>query len=53
MIADLRKSGEQSVESLLDTLYALRTKQEKLEKEANSLRDEINAKEMEIKAKED
>ena len=26
MIADLRKSGEQSVESLLDTLYALRTK---------------------------
>lgn len=34
VISDLRKSGESSVESLLDTLFVLRKKQEKLDREA-------------------
>jgi len=38
VISQLRKSGETSVESLLDTLYVLRKKQEKLDEEAQSLR---------------
>jgi hypothetical protein len=38
VISQLRKSGETSVESLIDTLFKLRKEQEKLDAEAESLR---------------
>ena len=53
VISDLKQSGESSVESLMETLYLLKIKQEELESEAQSLRDVINTKEMVIKAKEE
>ena len=53
VISDLKQSGESSVESLMETLYLLKIKQEELESEAQSLRDIINTKEMVIKAKEE
>lgn len=53
VISDLKSSGESSVESLMETLYLLKVKQEELEGEAQSLRDVINGKEVVIKAKEE
>lgn len=37
IINQLRKSGETSVEALLDTLFTLKKKQEKLDKELNEI----------------
>ena len=53
MICSLRKSGEQSVESLLKTLYSLRKKQQELDSEADLLMMHVKSKEMMIKMKED
>lgn len=53
VISDLKQSGESSVESLMETLYLLKIRQEELESQAQSLRDIINTKEMVIKAKEE
>lgn len=53
VISDLKQSGESSVESLMETMYLLKIKQEELESEAQSLREVINTKEMVIKAKEE
>jgi len=41
VISDLRRSGEESVESLLNTLYDYRKKQESLMEEAESQRAQI------------
>lgn len=53
VISQLRKSGESSVESLLDTLYVLKKKQKKLDDEAETLRMHVKSKEGLIKMKED
>lgn len=53
VISDLKSSGESSVESLMETLYMLKIKQEELESEAQGLRDNINNKEQIIKGKEE
>lgn len=53
VISQLRKSGETSVESLLDTLYVLKKKQKKLDEEAETLRMHVKSKEAIIKMKED
>ena len=53
VISSLRKSGEQSVDALLKTLYKLRQQQEKLEGEAELLRMHVKSKETMIKIKED
>jgi spore cortex formation protein SpoVR/YcgB (stage V sporulation) len=53
VISQLRRSGESSVESLLDTLYILRKKQEKLDAEANALRMDVQTKEAIIKKREE
>eukprot|EP00347_Sterkiella_histriomuscorum_P010875 403374585 len=53
IISDLRKSGEESVESLLNNLYAQKKKQEDIEQEADNIRDIINTKEYEISIKEE
>ena len=53
VICQLRKSGEQSVESLLATLYSLRKKQQQLDSEAELLMMHVKSKEMMIKMKED
>lgn len=52
-ISDLKTSGEASVESLMETLYILKIRQEEMEKEADQLREVIQDKEAQIKAKED
>lgn len=52
IINQLRRAGEGSVESLLDTLLVLRKKQEKLDKEANILRETVQNQEAMIKMKE-
>jgi len=48
VISDLRRSGEESVESLLNTLYDYRKKQESLMEEAESQRGQIQECEDEI-----
>ena len=53
VISQLRKSGETSVESLLDTLYVLKKKQTKLDEESETLRMHVKSKEIIIKMKED
>jgi len=53
IISDLRRSGEESVESLLSNLYAQKKKQEELDEEADNLRDVINSKEYQIQKKEE
>mmetsp|Transcript_2854 Transcript_2854/g.4868 ORF Transcript_2854/g.4868 Transcript_2854/m.4868 type:complete len:142 (-) Transcript_2854:525-950(-) len=53
VINDLRSSGEESVESLMETLYMLKIKQEELEMEAQQLRSLITTKEQVIKQKEE
>ena len=53
VINQLRKSGETSVESLLDTLYVLKKKQKVLDDEADTLRMHVKTKEAMIKMKED
>ena len=49
----LRKSGETSVEALLDTLFVLKKKQEKLDIDLNYLQNQVQNKEALIKIKED
>ena len=53
VISQLRKNGESSVESLIETLFVLRKKQQKLDAEAETLRLQIQSKEALIKMKED
>jgi len=53
VMTDLKSSGASSVESLMETLYMLKIKQEELESEAQGLRDNINTKELVIKGRED
>ena len=53
VISQLRKNGESSVESLIETLFVLRKKQQELDKEAQTLRLHIESKEALIKIKED
>ena len=53
IINQLRKSGETSVEALLDTLFTLKKKQEKLDNELNEITSIVQAKEALIKVKED
>jgi|TARA_B110001450_G_C17496414_1_gene430479 predicted nucleic acid-binding Zn-ribbon protein len=53
VISDLRSSGEASVESLMETLYILKVKQEELESNAMGLRENIKGKEVHIKLKEE
>lgn len=53
VINQLRKSGETSVEALLDTLFVLRRKQDKLDKELNDITSIVQSKEALIKVKED
>lgn len=53
VISDLRSSGEASVESLMETLYILKIKQEELESNASGLRENIQGKEIHIKLKEE
>ena len=52
VINDLKTSGEESVESLMETLYMLKIKQEELEVEAQQLRSLISSKEAVIMEKE-
>lgn len=49
VINDMRTSGEESVESLMETLYMLKIKQEEMDMEAQQLRDIITNKERVIK----
>ena len=53
IIADLKTTGEESVESLLNTLYEQKARQEKLQKESDGLRNIIQSKETAISKKED
>ena len=53
IISQLRKNGEASVESLIQTLYQLRKKQDKLNQDAETLEFEVKTKEALIKIKED
>lgn len=53
VINQLRKSGETSVESLLDTLFVLKRKQEKLDSELANITSMVQQKEALIKIKED
>ena len=53
VMTDLKSSGASSVESLMETLYMLKIKQEELESEAQGLRDSINTKELVIKGREE
>lgn len=53
VISDLKSSGESSVESIMETLYMLKIKQEELDGEAESLREIIKSKEVIIKQKEE
>ena len=53
VISDLRSSGEASVESLMETLYILKVKQEEMESKAQELRAVIQLKEVMIKTKEE
>ena len=46
-------SGEASVESLMETLYMLKIKQQEMEAEAENLREVIKTKERKIKQKEE
>lgn len=52
VISDLRTSGEDSVEQLMETLYLLKMKVEEREKEADKMRTIIREKEDEIQYKE-
>ena len=45
VICQLRSSGKNSVESMLDTVFVLRKKQQKLDEEANALRLQVQNKE--------
>ena len=45
VISSLRKSGESSVESMIETLFVLRKKQKELDDEAEVLRLQITSKE--------
>ncbi len=49
VISDLKSSGEASVESLMETMYVLKIKQEELEGQASNLRNTISNKEVLIK----
>lgn len=49
----LRKSGETSVEALLDTLFVLKKKQEKLDQDLRYYQNQVQNKEALIKMKED
>lgn len=53
VISDLKSSGESSVESLMETLYILKIKQQEMDAQAQELRDIINTKEIMIKSKEE
>lgn len=53
VINDLRRSGEASVESLMESLYLLKIRAEGLDDEATELRETINEKELRIKGKEE
>lgn len=53
VINDMRTSGEESVESLMETLYMLKIKQEEMDMEAQQLRDIITNKERVIKQKQE
>ena len=49
----MRKSGKDSVETMLNKLYAVRKQQERQDKNLNDLREQVKAKEDMIKQKED
>lgn len=51
-ISSLRKSGEQSVDSMIKMLQTLKAKQTELETDAEELREDIKDKEFEIKKQE-
>lgn len=53
VICQLRSSGKASVESMLDTLFVLRKKQQKLDEEADALRLQVQNKESIIKRREE
>lgn len=52
IISDLKQSGEESVDSLMDTLSHNKRKQDNLDREVDALRGVINGKEREIAVKE-
>jgi chromosome segregation ATPase len=52
IISDLKKSGEESVDSLMSNLTAFKHKQDELDREVDSFRAVINAKENEVALKE-
>ena len=49
----MKNSGASSVESLMETLYILKVKQQELEAQCQSLRNIINEKELIIQDKEE
>ncbi len=53
IISDLKRSGEDSVDSLMETLGTHKKKQDDLDREVDRLRQTINAKEADIAAKEE
>jgi predicted nucleic acid-binding Zn-ribbon protein len=53
VINDLKKSGEESVDSLMETLSSNKQKQDALDKEVDGIRAVIVAREHEISCKED
>ena len=52
IINELRKSGEASVDTMINTLLSLKKKQDMLEAEAEAYRDDIKTKEAIMKEKE-
>ncbi len=52
IISDLKQSGEESVDSLMDTLSHNKRKQDALDREVDGLRAVVNTKEREIAIKE-
>ena len=53
LISDLRKSGQESVEELLTTLWDSKKRQEDLQGEADGLGDIVSTKEQDIARRED
>ena len=52
VISQLKSTGEQSIDQLMETLYMMKMRQQELDSESGALREEINIRESIVKEKE-
>lgn len=52
VIAQLKSTGEQSIDQLMETLYMMKMRQQELDSESGALREDINDREHILKEKE-